>query len=71
MHWSMRDGGIEHVRLLVRWRRTPTEADGDENNQDAEKTFHAHNVTPNENKISHRWRERALIAIETLKSCEN
>ena len=55
----MRDGGIEHVRLLVRWRRTPTEADGDENNQDAEKTLHAHDVTPNETELSHRWRRRA------------
>jgi hypothetical protein len=37
--------GIEYVRLLVRWRRTPTEADGDEKNQDAEKTFHARENT--------------------------
>ena len=37
----MRDGSIEHVRLLVRKRRTPTEADGNEKNQDAEKTLHA------------------------------
>src|SRR6266478_6436383 len=41
MHSSMRDGGIEHVRLLVRKRRTPTEADGNEKKQDAEKTLHA------------------------------
>ncbi len=24
----------------------------------------------NENKISYRWRERALIAMQVLKSCE-
>src|SRR6266446_10172915 len=41
MHSPMRDGGIEHVRLLVRKRRTPTEADGNEKKQDAEKTLHA------------------------------
>jgi hypothetical protein len=45
MHSSLRGGGIEHVRLLVRWRRTPTEADGDENNQDAEQTLHARENT--------------------------
>ena len=66
----MRDGGIEHVRLLVRWRRTPTEADGDENNQDAEKTLHAHDVTPNENKMSDGHRDRALAAMNAQELLE-
>src|SRR3954466_21827 len=45
MHSSLRDGGIEHVRFLVRWWRTPFEAHGGEKNQDGEKTLHARENT--------------------------
>src|SRR4051812_25189321 len=63
MHFSMRDRGIEHVRLLVRWRRTPAEANGDEKNQDAEQTLHTRE-TPNENKRSDGGRARASLRVE-------
>jgi hypothetical protein len=65
MHSSLRDGGIEHVRLLVRWWRTPSEAHGGEKNQDGEQTLHALE-TPNENKISCRELERALTAMKAF-----
>jgi hypothetical protein len=45
MHLSMRNGGIERVRLLVGWRPTPSAANGNEKNQDAEQTFHVHENT--------------------------
>ena len=45
MHSSLRDGGIEHVRLLVRGRPTPSATDGNEKNQDAEQTLHVHENT--------------------------
>src|SRR2546429_9355254 len=69
MHLSMRDRGIEHVRLLVRWRRTPAEANGGEKNQDAEQTLHTRE-TPNENKMSDGGRRRASLGVKARKSSQ-